>query len=284
MHGISPWCQLPRKRLCFHQFSALKSDSNQGMGAQMSAVEPRLAEPAGTAAMPADAPAESAWWIIAVAIGWLLLVAVPGFFFGFVRGFAGGIGSPLSPDVGMLLRVMGTLVAGCVLLAASFVRGRIVGQGDVRAGLSDATIARLPLVITLVFLTAAYSALINFAIHSVRPEVAAQFVARSAWLQVPFLFSAVFLAPIAEELFFRGWLWNALKQHWNGLLTASVVSGLWLAVHLEQGMPAVIGLIPVAVLIAFARHFGKSVRASIAVHMAMNLVAAVIPWIVVAYR
>jgi membrane protease YdiL (CAAX protease family) len=114
--------------------------------------------------------------------------------------------------------------------------------------------------------------------------VAAQFVARSAWLQVPFLFSAVFLAPIAEELFFRGWLWNALKQHWNGLLTASVVSGLWLAVHLEQGMPAVIGLIPVAVLIAFARHFGKSVRASIAVHMAMNLVAAVIPWIVVAYR
>ncbi|MEK9968309.1 MAG: type II CAAX endopeptidase family protein, partial [Ferrovibrio sp.] len=55
------------------------------------------------------------------------------------------------------------------------------------------------------------------------------------------------LGPVAEELFFRGWLWTALRRRWSVLPTAIVTSTLWLAMHFGHGASYILLLLPSAV-------------------------------------
>jgi membrane protease YdiL (CAAX protease family) len=252
----------------------------------MSVPEMKAAEPLSILTPPAE-PQESAWWIIAVVFGWYILGNVAAFFIGFFAAFtARAMGATLSalPNFNVLTLFMSSIAVASIFLLASLLRGRMIGEGNIGAGLSNVAVRRLPLIAILVITTAAYSLLMNLGAYSIRPDLAAQIVARPYWLHSIAFAVAVLLAPIAEEFFFRGWLWNALKERWNILLTASVVSALWIAAHWDQGIFAVAGLIPIAALLAVARHFGQSVRASLAVHIALNLAAAATPWIFVASR
>jgi membrane protease YdiL (CAAX protease family) len=84
------------------------------------------------------------------------------------------------------------------------------------------------------------------------------------------------VAPIAEELFFRGWLWTALRRSWGVWPTAVCTAGMWLAVHALDAPARVLMLLPMAVLLSLARYYGNSVRASLAVHIVNNATASVI--------
>jgi hypothetical protein len=85
----------------------------------------------------------------------------------------------------------------------------------------------------------------------------------------------IFGAPIAEELFFRGWLWTGLRRTVSPVPTALITSALWLACHLTNGLRYPLALLPAAAILSLARHYGGSVRASIALHFWNNLFAIV---------
>lgn len=85
------------------------------------------------------------------------------------------------------------------------------------------------------------------------------------------------LAPAAEELFFRGWLWEALSRRHGIWTTAGVTSGIWLVPHGIDSMAHMIFLVPAALVLSFARHKGRSVLASLAVHLTNNTTALLGP-------
>jgi len=199
--------------------------------------------------------------------------------FGFVAGLvAGAFRATTVPAVQILFTLAGGLGAGTVLLVADFRRGRIVGHGNVRAGLGDQPVSKLAAIAILAVAVVAYALLVGLTAVGGRSEVVRMF-AISAWATLLVAVFAVVVAPVAEELFFRGWLWTGLRRNWSALPTAAMTSALWLAVHLEYGIAALAVLLPVAVMLATARHFGQSVRAPIALHAIYNLLVLISPWI-----
>jgi membrane protease YdiL (CAAX protease family) len=78
------------------------------------------------------------------------------------------------------------------------------------------------------------------------------------------------VAPVVEELFFRGWLWSALDRVWHAVPTAVVTGGLFLLIHAPSGVGRVIILLPLTILLSVARYRCDSVRASLALHMINN--------------
>jgi membrane protease YdiL (CAAX protease family) len=221
---------------------------------------------------------ESPWRLIAVAVGWVLLAeataGVIGFFSGFFRTT---MRVPASVTSELLLLTLSLLGAGIVLLAASIIRGRIIGDGDVRKGLSDYSIGRLPIIVLLAVAIVGYASLAEYGFYVGRPDLFSKFSSVNIYLQLFNFFIVACLSPVAEELFFRGWLWNGLRRYWSALPTASVTALLWLAIHLEQGLYVPLALIPAAFILTIARQVSKSVRAPIALHVIYNLVIAAVP-------
>jgi len=223
---------------------------------------------------------ESARRLIVVAIGWFLLAeaapSVVGFFRGFATGFVRGLTKGASqleipPTLAHLLTTVGVLGFGAALLYASSVRGRIVGGGDRRLGLGVAPIARLPIIIGLSTIVVLYAALLDFIIYKYRPDLFFQSSSVPLWLILFDGLIVVVLAPLAEELFFRGWLWTGLRKHWGVLPTGLMTAVMWLMPHLERGFYRVVLLLFPALILTIARQVGKSVRATIFIHAIYNL-------------
>jgi membrane protease YdiL (CAAX protease family) len=221
---------------------------------------------------------ESAWRLIAVAIGWILLAEAAAGVFGFFIGF---FRSVLHLQTGLVFELLTrstySFAAASVILVATIVRGRIIGTGDVHAGLGNNPPSRLPILLVLAILIAGYAGLIEYSFIVGRPDLANRYASISIYLQLPQFLITVFLAPVAEELFFRGWLWNGLRQRWNALSTASLTAIFWLLLHLEQGLFTPIALIPAALVLTLARHLSNSVRAPIFLHIIYNLIVAGMP-------
>jgi membrane protease YdiL (CAAX protease family) len=78
------------------------------------------------------------------------------------------------------------------------------------------------------------------------------------------------IAPVTEELFFRGWLWSALRKTWSPARTMTWTTGLWLAMHFMDGTWRPFLLLPTGILLGLARHYGDSVRASLTLHLINN--------------
>jgi membrane protease YdiL (CAAX protease family) len=223
---------------------------------------------------------ESVRRLIVVAVGWFLLAeAVPvavsffrGFATGFVRGLTKGASQlEIPPTLSHLLVTVGVFGLGIVLLYASSIRGRIVGGGDRRLGLGVAPIARLPIIIGLSTVVVLYAALLDFAIYEYRPDLFFQSSSVPLWLALLDSLVFILLSPLAEELFFRGWLWTGLRKHWGALPTGLMTAVMWLLPHLERGIGTVGLLLFPALILTIARQLGKSVRATIFIHAIYNL-------------
>jgi membrane protease YdiL (CAAX protease family) len=83
-------------------------------------------------------------------------------------------------------------------------------------------------------------------------------------------------APLAEELFFRGWLWSALGKSWSPARTLTWTSGLWLAMHALDGTWRSVILLPTGIILGLARHYGDSVRASLLLHVMNNSIVVLV--------
>src|SRR5262249_316378 len=81
----------------------------------------------------------------------------------------------------------------------------------------------------------------------------------------------IVLAPLAEELFFRGWLWTGLRKHWGVLPTGLMTAVMWLGPHLDRGIGAVLGLLFPVLILTNARQVGKNCPATTFIHAIYNL-------------
>jgi len=224
---------------------------------------------------------ESVWYLVVIAIGWLILAPAPSFLIGFIRGLNLGLQLPdMSSNVINLLSYVIIPWIWVTLLLADLIGGRIVGHGNIRLGLGYEPISNLPIVGLMAAVIAVYATLVNITLYQTRPDLLAKaFIdAGNPWIKLYAVLYAVVLAPLSEELFFRGWLWMGLRKHWPFLPTAVLTSVFWLALHLGNGIVAPIVLLPVAAILAIVRDFGRSVRASIALHTVYNAIVLISPW------
>lgn len=218
-------------------------------------------------------------WSLAAAIA----ASMTGFFVGFVMGAVGAKAWLTADQVTTLYYAAGLTGAGAMLLYAARRNALISGEGDLRLGLGDASMGRVWLVVLLAILVALYGGFISYALF--RRPGALEGLATVGW-PLSFLLTAgvVLLAPLAEELFFRGWLWTAMRKYWSAPLVMLTTGGFWLILHLPEGLNRVVLLVPVAICIGLTRHFCGSVRASYAIHLTYNTCVIGTPLLMLSLR
>jgi membrane protease YdiL (CAAX protease family) len=220
---------------------------------------------------------ESVRRLVAVTIGWLLAAAAGAVLCSAVTAMIFALYHvKTTPNLRNFYVVMGMLGFSITLLVAALIRGRVVGHGNIRVGLGNEPMRKLPVVGAMAFAVVAYAILLGLTVSSSRPDVIATLFSVHPWLTafVVFFIMLLFgiLGPLSEELFFRGWLWTGLRRHWDVLPTALLTSALWLVLHFSEGVLRPAFLLPVAIALALARHFGGSVRAPLVLHVVYNLV------------
>jgi membrane protease YdiL (CAAX protease family) len=189
------------------------------------------------------------------------------------------------PDL-LFYGLVATIALQATLLLADLKQGRSVGRGNLAMGLGAGPMRRPRLIAVFAGLIVAWviayvATLIRFRAfnHYVAtrvPSVLTLPVSAGPVMAAVLLLLAVAVAPVAEELFFRGWLWTALRRCWGVWPTALCTAGLWLGIHAIDGPVRVLILLPTAVLLCLARHYGGSVRASLLVHVVNNATAVAI--------
>ena len=82
----------------------------------------------------------------------------------------------------------------------------------------------------------------------------------------------VVLAPLAEELFFRGWLYTGLRAHlpfWPSFLLTTC---LFAAIHWDSSHRRILLVLPLAVALGLLREATGSIKPTILLHGAYNLI------------
>lgn len=95
------------------------------------------------------------------------------------------------------------------------------------------------------------------------------------WVHVFEACVMVLVAPVVEELWFRGWLWVGLRKHWSFVATASVTAAFFVIVHVPTTPQAPGHYALAAGLLTLAREIGASIRAPIAIHVIWNLTTVI---------
>jgi membrane protease YdiL (CAAX protease family) len=221
------------------------------------------------------APSKPVWYLIVAAVVLALSAFLPVLLLYFWIEFVWSRAVPLEGR-GLLIE-LAKLSGFAIALFGNYILGGVIGQGNVRSGLGDQPISRRATFGLMVVLIAAYAILWDV-IHyfQFRDLVRQQFVIDESnpWLSLTHAFFSVLLAPLSEELFFRGWLWTGLRKHWSALTTGALTGAMWLALHPTEIW---VWFFPIAIILSGARHFGESVRAPIALHMLYSFVVIISP-------
>lgn len=91
-----------------------------------------------------------------------------------------------------------------------------------------------------------------------------------------FVANLVLMAPCAEEIFFRGWLYTNMRQRlafWPSYLTTAA---LFAAIHWDAHRPRVLLILPLALALGFLREVTGSIKPTVALHIAYNLIIVTI--------
>jgi membrane protease YdiL (CAAX protease family) len=213
---------------------------------------------------------ESAWRLVAVAIGWYILATMPDIVVASSAiTYQTLTRQGISQDIYDFLNTLVEAASHGILLSVAFFKGRALGHGDARVGLGDGPTSNRPIIALMAVLLCGYLVVLDIAV----PDGIYMylFVGVSPWRALWALLDQVILGPLAEELFFRGWLWMGLRRHWGILPTAVLTSALFLASHWPEALLSLAIKLPALLALATARHLGRSIRASIALHMMYNL-------------
>lgn len=190
-----------------------------------------------------------------------------------------------------------SLIASLLFLVLALVLGRQSGRmelvlaagqqprqnggrrGALRTGLGDRALGAPLSVAGLAMLVMAYAGLLAYLqFRNFDDFFGAVFRAGAFWRVAAFLVFGL-LAPVAEEMMFRGWLWTALRRHWGGFSCTLVTGLLWLLTHFAEGPAKIAILAPVALLLGIARQSSASLRGPLLLHLALNLTGLTAPFI-----
>ena len=172
--------------------------------------------------------------------------------------------------VGILVFHVGLAIA--ILLTARW-RGRaawraLIGWRGFR--LSDKMIWAI-MASALIYSAAADSALEHFFPHSaVQLTIPADPVSSAVLFVL-----AVVVAPVTEELLFRGWIYTGLRFHWGLWPALLTTSALFAGAHYENTHLYALAVFPIGLALGFIRERTGSVKASILFHALNNFVAFV---------
>jgi membrane protease YdiL (CAAX protease family) len=251
---------------------------------------------AGVARVRGEGPAR----LLFLALCWVVLAIGMGFLAGAALGFVVGLHNAHAPqgphwEVGPLtLLLAAVLPLQLTLLLAARRRGRIVGGGDRSAGLGLGPIRRPRLLaafaVAQILCVGAWAVLLATWLGHAPATANSRLLHEGAAAGGSILLGAIFvaevlLAPLCEELFFRGWLWTGLRRHWPALPVALVTALPWIALHaLDGGLTRILFLLPAALFLSLARHYCNSLKASLTLHILNNLAATALVALALAGR
>jgi CAAX protease family protein len=84
---------------------------------------------------------------------------------------------------------------------------------------------------------------------------------------------AVAIAPVVEEVLFRGWLWTDLRRYWSATSIMLFTGLVFVLLHVADDFGKIYTLLPLTVILSLARHCG-SVKATIWLHLLNNAAIA----------
>lgn len=87
--------------------------------------------------------------------------------------------------------------------------------------------------------------------------------------------NAVILAPVVEEMLFRGLLFTVLRRYFAALPTLAIVTLAFGLLHIENGLLHVVSVLPAGAFLGFAREISGGIGLPILLHAAMNLAIVV---------
>jgi len=94
---------------------------------------------------------------------------------------------------------------------------------------------------------------------------------------VPFLwFAFIVVAPLTEELFFRGFLFKGIEHSRIGVAGAVVITSLfWSVMHIQYDIYGIANLFISGLLLGLARVKSNSIYTPVAMHILQNIIATV---------
>jgi membrane protease YdiL (CAAX protease family) len=214
------------------------------------------------------------WKPLGWAALWCIGVSVAAFGATFLLGLAlgwSGLQARMGrPDFIALALIVSSFVTFPGLIAVALWRARREDGRDLWAELRHAPLQHRRLIWLLVPLLSLFSVAVSLTDWEPYPDLSQYLTQVHPLLLLLGALTVGLLGPIAEELFFRGWLWTALRRRWSVLPTAIATSALWLAMHLGHGTAYILLLLPSAVALSLIRHRCGSVRASAIAHIVYN--------------
>ena len=232
-------------------------------------------------------------------VGFLAMMALPGLFSMLTANLWGGSGTPMQPASApadgalpgpgaVVAQALGQLGAAVVLvhLGSLRFRGRLAGWGLsgrlIPRHLAVAVLAYLaisPACLVLLHLTRGAILLVDpgyeLPAHAAIQTLHAEGV--PVWMRTLTMFSALVLAPVVEELFFRGLLQPALAHWWRSQWAAVVVCGCAFGVSHFQVVDTIPALAFFGVVLGYAYARSGSLTLVILLHAVFN--AKTILWI-----
>ncbi len=109
-------------------------------------------------------------------------------------------------------------------------------------------------------------------------RIAAESASQRAALEGPvplLILTAVFVAPFAEELFFRGFVFGGLRGRLGFTYASGLSAALFAASHWMLWSTVPLFIIGLACAVAYERH--RSLLAPLAIHMSFNALSLVLP-------
>ncbi len=212
--------------------------------------------------------------VIKALVGWLLLWFATSIAAAVIVGLVYGVQGQLHPPVSVLY----VTAAVASPVAFAFATWRRAGFDAARLGF--APIRRLWLLILFSIATVLQLPAVGWLIRALSPQDVRHFgygevvATGNAWTRVPLIVVAVAIAPVVEEVLFRGWLWTDLRRYWSATSIMLFTGLVFVLVHVADDYRKIYTLLPLTVILSLARQFCGSVKATIWLHLLNNAVIA----------